>query len=287
KNKWLPFWVHLAHAEERLATTGNAFPPIMWDVFAWNKVYRRSTWDRLVGRFPEGTLYEDQECTAKLYMGDAKLDILKEVGYNWRLRDDSSSITQQKTRVSDLKQRLDVAFRVKNIIKDADEDYLSYWYTKTLGEDLFYYIREVPRADTEFFNVLSAGTLQLWNEAPTTALDAINPIRRVLAYYVAHKGRDDLERLLVRLERTKNAYRGQVEDGELRFVIEDADGEEFEIPSELQRVKPSILTPRVELSSYFSRPTGAVVFNGFGYIPYFDLPSGYSADLYDAESDTV
>ena len=41
RNKWLPFWVKLAHDEYRPAIHGLDFPPIMWDVFAWNKIYKR------------------------------------------------------------------------------------------------------------------------------------------------------------------------------------------------------------------------------------------------------
>ncbi|WP_350270378.1 CDP-glycerol glycerophosphotransferase family protein [Brevibacterium sp. CBA3109] len=287
RNKWLPFWVHLAHDEERLAIRGTDFPPIMWDVFAWNKVYRRSSWDRLVGHFPEGTLYEDQECTAKLFVGGAKLDVLKEVGYNWRLREDNSSITQQKTSVSDLRQRLDVAFKVREVISDSDESFLRYWYAKTLGEDLYYYIREVPRADNEFFDVLAEGVSRLWNDAPDLAFDAIDPIRRILAYYVAHRGRADLSRLLVRLEQTKNAYKGRIEGDDLRFSVEDEAGEIFDIPSNLQSVPLDILKPRVELVSYFASPNGDVRFNGIGFIPNFDVQYGYSADLFDPETEEI
>ncbi|MCS4594594.1 bifunctional glycosyltransferase family 2 protein/CDP-glycerol:glycerophosphate glycerophosphotransferase [Brevibacterium sediminis] len=287
KNRWLPFWVHLAHEEERLGVSGKDFPPIMWDVFAWNKVYRRDTWDRLVGSFPEGTLYEDQECTAKLYIGGAKLDILKEVGYNWRLREDSSSITQQKTSISDLNQRLNVAFEVRRIVGDSDPEYLRYWYAKTLGEDLYYYIREVPRADPEFFDVLSEGALTLWNEAPASAFESIDPVRRLLTYYVAHQSRTDLHQLLVRLEQTKNSYRGVLEGGRLKFSVERADGHPFEIPADLQTVAPDSVKPQVELTSFNTDANGNAVFTGFGYLPNFDLDYGYSADLFNSESQSV
>lgn len=287
RNKWLPFWVRLAHDEDRLSITGSEFPPIMWDVFAWNKVYRRSTWDRLVGRFPEGTLYEDQECTAELFTGDAKLDVLKDVGYNWRLRDDNSSITQQKTSIDDLTQRLDVIFKVRHIIEASNPSYISYWYTKTLGEDLFFYIREVPRASDEFFELLSTKTAQLWDNAPASSLEGIDPIRRLLAYYTAYQGRDELTRLLVHLERTKNTYRGSVDVGQLRFTIEDPDGDEFEIPESLQLVVPESLNPRVEIDSYVPKSNGDVTFTGYAFIPNFDVSYGYSADLFDPESGTI
>lgn len=287
RNKWLPFWVHLAHDEDRLAITGNEFPPIMWDVFAWNKVYRRNTWDRLVGHFPENTLYEDQECTAKLYVGGAKLDVLKEVGYNWRLRDDNTSITQQKTSISDLHQRLNVILQVREIIDDSDSEYKDYWFAKTLGEDLYYYIREVPRASQDFYQLLSDTTKTLWNEASETALGNIDPIQRLLTYTTVHCSRDKLERLLVHLERTRNAYRGYIDEGGLQFDVKDADGTRFEVPQHLRGVSPDSLQPKVEITSYHAADDGDVTLRGYGFLPYFDVDYGYSADLFDQDSGEV
>ncbi|WP_231445200.1 bifunctional glycosyltransferase/CDP-glycerol:glycerophosphate glycerophosphotransferase [Brevibacterium zhoupengii] len=287
RNKWLPFWVHLAHDKDRYSTTGQEFPEIMWDVFAWNKVYRRATWNRLVGRFPEGTLYEDQECTARLFVGGAKLDVLKDVGYNWRLRDDNSSITQQKTSVDDLRQRLDVVFKVRDIIDDAGDAYISHWYAKTLGEDLYFYIREVPRASDEFFELLSTRTALLWDEAPESAISSIDPVRRILTYYVSHKSREELEALLVHLERTGNAYKGTIVDGLLYFSVGDIGGHDFSIPTELQTVVPQSIEPRVQIESYASPSNGDIVFTGFGFLPNFDAPCGYSADLFDPTTGSV
>lgn len=287
RNKWLPFWVHLAHDRDRLAINGADFPPIMWDVFAWNKVYRRSTWDRLVGQFPIGTLYEDQECTSKLFVGGAKLDILKDVAYNWRLRDDNSSITQQKTSIKDLTQRLEVAFTVREIIKDASPTYVSYWYTKTLGEDLYYYIREVPRASPEFFDLLSSRIGELWTDAPTSSINAIDPVRRTLSYYTANRDRSELERLLIQLERSKNSFRGTYSNGKLNYSIEDAYGSEFDLPTAMHEVAPEHLTPRVEIDSFTALDSGDVVLAGFAFLQNFDVEYGYSADLFDTATEQV
>lgn len=287
KNKWLPFWVNLAHAQNLKSVTGREFPPIMWDVFAWNKVYRRSTWDRIVGKFPEGTLYEDQECTARLFAGDARLDILKDVSYNWRLREDNSSITQQKTNVDDLSQRLNVIFKVRDIIEGSGSEYLKYWYVKTLGEDLFYYIREVPRASTEFFDMLSAATTQLWREAPTGALEEIQPIRRLLAYYASHFSRSDLTNLLVHLEQTNNAFRGVVADGEIAYYVHGIDGGEFQNPPGLAAVSPDSFSPVVEVESYVLCSDGGIEMSGYAFVRYLDAEYGYSADLYNPDSGSI
>lgn len=287
RNKWLPFWVHLAHDEYRPSVRGLDFPPIMWDVFAWNKVYKRSAWDRLVGRFPEGTLYEDQECTAKLYVGDAQIDVLDTVVYRWRLRDDNSSITQQKTDIGDLRQRLDVMAKVESIIGSTNDDYRDYWYTKTLGEDLYYYLREIPRAGDEFFETLSTRTSSLWNSASDASIAGIAPTRRALCYYVATKQRFEAERLLVQFDRTKEDYDVSYEDGTLTFQIPDHAGHPFSIPEHLNSVVPDHLVADAKLDMFEAKSNGDVVFKGFAKLQYFGAPTGLSADLYNSNSEQV
>src|SRR5699024_4661542 len=46
---WTPGWVPMVHGEDRIGVTGADFPEMMWDVFAWNKIYRRSVWDTIAG----------------------------------------------------------------------------------------------------------------------------------------------------------------------------------------------------------------------------------------------
>src|SRR5699024_4751160 len=113
--RWTPFWVDLVHDENRIGITALEHPPIMWDVFACNKVFKRSVWNEIVGEFPTGTLYEDQECTAKLFVSGVRFDVLTDVVYHWRLREDGKSITQNKAETHDLQQRLAVAETVRQI----------------------------------------------------------------------------------------------------------------------------------------------------------------------------
>lgn len=287
RNKWLPFWVKLAHDEYRPAIHGLDFPPIMWDVFAWNKIYKRDTWDQLVGRFPEGTLYEDQECTAKLFVGGAKIDVLESVVYRWRLRDDNSSITQQKTNINDLSQRLDVMDSVESIISGTSDEYVDYWYSKTLGEDLYYYLREIPRADDDFFDLLSNRTRSLWENASDDAIAGIPPTRKALCYYVANKTKGEVTRLLVQFERTKEAYDIQYNDGEMTFTIPDEFGHSFALPEDLTRVIPDHITADAKIDFFDPRSNGDVVFEGFAKLNCVGFATGFSADLYDSQTDQV
>lgn len=165
QREWVPDWVKEVHGEHREGVRGKDFPEIFWDLFVCNKIFRRDSWDKYVGEFPEGVLYEDQECTAKMFAKGAAFDLLEDCVYRWRLRDDGSSITQNKSSVDDLVQRMDVARTVQPVIESSREPALiDYWYSKLLCEDLFYYYREVPRALPEFWDALVEGVREFYRD---------------------------------------------------------------------------------------------------------------------------
>ena len=85
---------------------GREHPEILGDVFAWNKVFRRTFWDGAGLAWPEGVRYEDQPTTTRAYLAARAFDVLPEVVYHWRIRYDGTSITQQRSSVRDLADRL-------------------------------------------------------------------------------------------------------------------------------------------------------------------------------------
>ncbi|WP_193070086.1 bifunctional glycosyltransferase/CDP-glycerol:glycerophosphate glycerophosphotransferase [Brevibacterium aurantiacum] len=265
--RWTPFWVDLVHSEERISITATEHPPIMWDVFACNKVFKRSSWNESVREFPVGTLYEDQECTAKLFVSGAKFDVLTEVVYHWRLREDGLSITQNKAETRDLQQRLTVAETVRQVIETAPQPFIDYWYTKCLGEDFFYYYREVPRADEEFFDILQSGVRRFYDFASEQAIRDIAPERRWLAYLAAYETRDQITQLLVAFDSYRTYY-SAISDGErlvggvpgLKTLFEG-------IPDHLKTVDPQHLAPQALISSIRSALDGSLIVDLFAYVP--------------------
>ncbi|MBG0813532.1 glycosyltransferase [Planomonospora sp. ID82291] len=76
---------------------------LVHDRTAWNKVYRRSFWDRHGFAFPEG-LYEDAPVTIPAHVLASSVDVLADVVYHWRLR--PTSITQRRTEVTNVRDRI-------------------------------------------------------------------------------------------------------------------------------------------------------------------------------------
>lgn len=193
---WQPWFVEEVHSIKRPAITGFSFPPVIWNVFAWSKIYRREYFDEVVGQFPEG-LYEDQAMSAKVYTSGYPVDIVPNIIYNWRAREDNSSITQNKTSTFDLKQRLNVAYEVADIIDAADDANLSeYWYRKLLSEDLWWYFRVVPNSTLGFWRTFREFVVGLVERAPASSYWGAQPKRRdLLTLLIA----DDRSKFISRL----------------------------------------------------------------------------------------
>ncbi|WP_194949736.1 CDP-glycerol glycerophosphotransferase family protein [Actinomyces trachealis] len=272
---WTPAWVKEVHGEDRFAITGTDFPPILWDVFSCNKVYRRDSWESVVGAFPEG-LYEDQEGTAKFYTNGVKFDVLEKTVYRWRLRDDGTSITQNKSNVGDLVERLTVARRVKTIIdQSGNQGLIDYWYGKLLCEDLYYYYREVPRAAEEFWTVLVNGVNEFYDALDQHIFLAWPFERRLLALAAARADVKAFEAVLLEsLERgTETAI--VEEDGEARFSLPSLSVFETPIPDALRAVDLSAVNSVVEIDNVDYDSVGSVLLRGFALIKGV-APSGES-----------
>ncbi|GAA3128924.1 MULTISPECIES: glycosyltransferase family 2 protein [Nonomuraea] len=107
RNLLIPSWAHRqAFARPARRTHITRHPLLVRDRMLWNKVYRRSFWDRLGLRFPE-RMYEDQPVAMAAHVGARSVDVLARVVYHWRQRDEQgASITQRCLEPANLRDRL-------------------------------------------------------------------------------------------------------------------------------------------------------------------------------------
>lgn len=198
KRTWVPVWAQDVHRRDRLGLTLTEAPEILADVFSWNKLFRRSFFLAHVGGFPEGVRYEDQEPTAKAYASARSFDVLSAVTYRWFIRDDGTSITQQKSNPKDLRDRLEVMRRVANVLTErADESVLRYWQAKSVGLDMRAYYNEVPRTGQEFWDLLRAGVSYVTRSMEPEAWSLVHLHDRLLARMVEADEREDVCTALV------------------------------------------------------------------------------------------
>ena len=204
---WVPLWAQDVHRRDRIGLRLDDFPEVLADVFAWNKLFRREFFDRAVGSFPEGIRYEDQEPSAKAYSSAAAFDVLHDVVYSWYIRGDGTSITQQKSNIADLTDRLTVMSKVADVLRTrASEHVLHEWQAKSLGLDLRSYYNEVPRTGDDYWQALASGVAAVAEGMDPQTWGLVSLHDRLLARMVEQGHRDDIRTALRRRSEVGDAW---------------------------------------------------------------------------------
>ncbi|WP_267784659.1 bifunctional glycosyltransferase/CDP-glycerol:glycerophosphate glycerophosphotransferase [Paenarthrobacter ureafaciens] len=212
----VPNWAQEVHAIDRIAVTLEENTDILQDVFAWNKVFRRTFWDKHVRSFPEGVLYEDQETTARAYAYSKSFDIIHDVVYDWRIRQDRTSITQQKDNIVDVTDRLTVAMRLADFMtSETSPEVASTWLAKVLGPDLGLYYAQVPRVDDDYWETLMIGVTQLAQKADDTVWAKMSVHHRILVSLLVADERGDFEQIILFNAERGSSYPIEQDSGRL------------------------------------------------------------------------
>lgn len=185
------------HRVERLGVTLEEMPEILADVFAVNKLFRRSFWDAAGLRFPEGVRYEDQPTLTAAYLQAAAFDVVTETVYLWRIRDDRSSITQQRHDIRDLCDRVVTKRAADALLVGAPAHVHRTWKTDVLPVDMWEYFRSVPGCSEEYWSTLVAAVREFWPPTGLAFERTLVPVQqRLMGWLVAHDRRSELEALL-------------------------------------------------------------------------------------------
>ena len=190
-----PRWMRRLHNPARLGITAAEHPEILGDVFAWNKVYRRTAWDAAGLAWPEGVRYEDQPATTRAYLAAHGFDVLPDVVYHWRIRSDGTSITQQRSSVRDLTDRLatkrmSLATVDEYVASGGDPRVREVFVGRVLAGDLQQYFTQIPGCSDEWWALLRDGISDLWGDQSLTH-SGLTPVHRLTGWLVEQDRRDD------------------------------------------------------------------------------------------------
>jgi glycosyltransferase involved in cell wall biosynthesis len=185
-----PRWMHRLHREPRIGISAEEHPEILGDVFAWDKLFRRTFWDAAGLLWPEGIHYEDQPCTTAAYLRGT-FDVVPDHVYLWRIRSDGTSITQQRASVADLADRLESKRQSLALVRtEGGPDVQQIFLDRVLAGDLWRYFLELPQADDEWWGLLRAGIEELWGERSLVS-SGLTPVHRLIGWLVQHDRRDE------------------------------------------------------------------------------------------------
>jgi glycosyltransferase involved in cell wall biosynthesis len=187
-----PPWMRRLHRDRRTGITAREHPEILGDVFAWNKLFRLSFWREQGLEWPEGVRYEDQPTTTRAYLAGT-FDVVPEIVYHWRIRQDGTSITQQRASLRDLSDRL----LTKRMALDAVEEYddagtSTYFVDRVMAGDLHRYFTEIPGVPDEWWRLLVDGIHDLWGERSLVE-SGLPPVHRLVGWLVERDRRADAE----------------------------------------------------------------------------------------------
>lgn len=281
---WLAGWVKDVHAVDRYGLTLEEFPEILKDVFATNKLFDTAFFRRVVGGFPERIRYEDQEPTAKAYVA-GRFDVLTAPVYYWRVRDDGTSITQQKSNPDDLRDRLTVKNKVSAVISaGASVETHNVWLAKAIGFDLRGYFEQVPRTDRDFFDRLQAGMNALATRMTPDIWELVSMIDRIPALAVLDGKPDDVTAAVTRRDEYGWFFPTEVRDDGVYLAGSYLDGLSLQPTKELLRVGAPDLRIVSKATSLWWRGS-TLMLEGHAYITNvpFDEASTITVDLVSAD----
>ncbi|WP_210439686.1 glycosyltransferase family 2 protein [Nocardioides xinjiangensis] len=188
-----PRWLRRLHTPPMRSARIEQRPELLGDIFAWNKLFRRSWWDEQAMSWPEGVRYEDQPTTTRAFL-EGTFDVLGETTYLWRIRE--GSITQTRATVQDLADRWETKRRsLASVRAHGSVEVEEIFLDRVLAGDLWRYFQLVPGCSTQWWRLLRSGVLELWGQR-SLVHSGLLPVHRLAGWLVEQDRRADVAALM-------------------------------------------------------------------------------------------
>ncbi|MFF2139167.1 CDP-glycerol glycerophosphotransferase family protein [Streptomyces sp. NPDC058193] len=135
-------WQYRWLTSDRLRTHITRDARLLADRVAWNKVFRRSFWDRHAFTFPVGRLYEDTPVMIPAHHLAGSVDVLHEHVYLWRVRE--GSITRRRTDIRGVRDRIAACEQVSAFLGARDAAQRLRYDISCLRDDFVYFLEALP-----------------------------------------------------------------------------------------------------------------------------------------------
>jgi CDP-glycerol glycerophosphotransferase len=266
---WNPgSWIREAHTTYRPATSAREFPGILVNAVAWSKIYRRRFWVEHHFEFPVGAMYEDQPVSARAYALATAIDVIPDVIYRWRDRDDRSSISQQTHEEFDLVARLASAnasldeFRRAGVPELAAERAL-----QLLCNDLPHSMKHLADAGDDFWRRVISGVRDMMDQLPAGRRREVPAHHAALEWLLAT---DKLKQARSYIEQDGQdpfSLDSAVVDGRLVLCVPFWDDPQVEYPLDVIELAPRQYDPALALRAAHWPSPGVLEMRGWAYIP--------------------
>ncbi|RNL62231.1 glycosyltransferase [Nocardioides marmoriginsengisoli] len=228
-------WQRTVHQIDRIGTTIDEFPAAMQDIIACNRVFRTSFWRERVGDFRGGIAYEDHVPMLAAYVRAEKFDILSQITYNWRIRDDSTG--HQKARIQNLLDRIEVKEEAHAMLRaEASEQTYDVWVARCLEVDFGPFVAQALDADDTYRATLSEVYRTFSTRATDRAWDLVRVFPKVRAHLVAAERWDDVDTATQYFLSVHQVPPTRVVDGSLVAILPDDEDWAVGLPEHLHRM---------------------------------------------------
>lgn len=200
---WLPVWTYRVHELERHLTQIEDFLPLIRNLYTCDKLFRHDFWKAQGLWFREGVAYEDQPLVTQLLVRARGIDVVRDVVYNYRAREDRSSISQQTATLKDLRDRIE-AWKVsrETLLSEAPRAVYDGWLLTLFEAHFHWYLNSLGTSDDTYWAELQAAVTDLTADAPQELWDETLPDKRVLLQLTLQNRRADAQEF-VRLQSRK------------------------------------------------------------------------------------
>ncbi|MGP9020520.1 glycosyltransferase family 2 protein [Streptomyces sp. BR1] len=232
-------------------------PRLLTDRVAWNKVFRRSFWDRHAFSFPVGRLYEDTPVVIPAHFLADAVDVVSEHVYYWRVRE--GSITQRRTDPQGVRDRIAGCEDVSRFLAGALPEQRRRYDTSCLGDDFGYFLQGLPLGGPDYREAFMTGARAFLERAGTDATRCLSPDLRVKWQLVRENRLDELVEVLT-FDQANGVGVFPVRAGRVTYPGVGP------LTGRAARVRRGELPVVARLSGVQRRPDGTLRLTGFAYV---------------------
>ncbi|MFJ8887416.1 CDP-glycerol glycerophosphotransferase family protein [Streptomyces sp. NPDC102402] len=183
-------WQYRWLTADRLRTHITRDPGLLADRVAWNKVFRRSFWDRHAFTFPVGRLYEDTPVMIPAHYLAGSVDVLHAHVYHWRVRE--GSITRRRTDVRGVRDRIAACEQVSAFLADRGAAQRLRYDISCLRDDFVYFLEGLPMGGPAYRSAFMEGVGAFLDRAGDAALAGLPAEARIRWRLVRERRADEL-----------------------------------------------------------------------------------------------
>ncbi len=176
-------WMRRLHHERRTGITAEEHPEILGDVFAWDKMFRRSFWDDAVLAWPEATRYEDQPTTTAAFLR-GRFDVIPDRVCHWRIHDHVTAPTKHRASEVNLRDRFETKrMALRLVLAHGSEAVETTFVDRVLPGDMWRHFLVIPEASDEWWKQLVDGVREIWGER-SLVHSGLPPVHRLCGWLV-------------------------------------------------------------------------------------------------------